>query len=273
MPELPEVETVRRTLCDLVLGRRIIKVEVLEPRLRLPVARDFASFLSGRTFVDVQRRGKYLLLILDGERVWVTHLGMSGKLIYVSAERPREAHDHICAVLENGFELRYHDPRRFGLAAAMPLGKMQTWPPLRDLGPDPLEGDFAVAGLYHRARKSRRKIRDLLLDQKVVAGLGNIYSNELLFYAGIRPTVRAFKLSRERVDEIAAIAPRLLREAIHWGGTSFSDYRDGQDRQGEFQARLSVYGREGERCRRCAHVIKRVALGNRGAFYCPTCQS
>jgi formamidopyrimidine-DNA glycosylase len=273
MPELPEVETVRRTLCGLVPGRRIIKVEVFEPRLRRRVARDFASFLAGRTFVDVRRRGKYLLLILDGKGVWVTHLGMSGKLIYVDAERPREAHDHICAVLENGFELRYHDPRRFGLAAAMPLERLRSWPPLRSLGPDPLDGDFAVGGLYQQARKSRRKIRDLLLDQKVVAGLGNIYSNELLFYAGIRPTIRAYKLSRERVDEIAAIAPRLLREAIHWGGTSFSDYRDGQDRQGEFQARLSVYGREGERCRRCGHVIKRVALGNRSAFYCPSCQS
>ena len=273
MPELPEVETVRRTLCALVPGRRIIKVEVLEPRLRRRVARDFASVLSGRTIVDVERRGKYLLLILDGKSVWVTHLGMSGKLIYVNAERPREAHDHICAVLENGFELRYHDPRRFGLAAAMPLGKLQSWPPLRGLGPDPLDGDFAVGGLYQQARKSRRKIRDLLLDQKVIAGLGNIYSNELLFYAGIRPTVRACKLTRQRVNEIAAIAPRLLREAIHWGGTSFSDYRDGQDRQGEFQARLSVYGRDGERCRRCEHVIKRVALGNRSAFYCPSCQS
>jgi formamidopyrimidine-DNA glycosylase len=273
MPELPEVETVCRTLRDLVPGRRIIKVEVLEPRLRLRVTRDFGSFLSRRTFVDVQRRGKYIVMILDGKRVWVTHLGMSGKLIYVSAERPREEHDHICVGLENGFELRYHDPRRFGLAVAMPLEKLKIWPRLRDLGPDPLETDFAGAGLSHWARKSRRKIRDLLLDQKVVAGLGNIYSNEILFYAGVRPTARAFRLSRERVDEIATVAPKLLREAIHWGGTSFSDYRDGQDRQGEFQTHLSVYGREGERCRRCQHVIKRVALGNRSAFYCPSCQT
>jgi formamidopyrimidine-DNA glycosylase len=272
MPELPEVETVCRTLRALVRGRRIIKIEVLQSRLRQRIAHNFESLLLGGTFVDVRRRGKYILLILDREVIWVVHLGMSGKLIYVTGERPREKHDHICAGLENGCELRYHDPRRFGLSAAIPLGELARWPPIRDLGPDPLGADFTPARLYEAASKSRRRIRDLLLDQRVVAGLGNIYTNEILYRAGVRPTARAFHLGRYRIHEIAAATPGLLNQAIQWGGTSFSDYRDGEDRRGEFQSHLHVYGREGEPCRRCRHIIKRASLGNRSAFYCPSCQ-
>ena len=272
MPELPEVETVCRTLRALVPGHRIVHVEVLQHRLRVPVRRDFKSLLLGRKIIDIQRKGKYILLMMEGEIVWVSHLGMSGKLIYVATERPREVHDHIFVRLDHGFDLRYHDPRRFGLAAAMRTLQLGDWPQIRDLGPDPLGPDFVASGLYARTRSSRRKIRDLLLDQSVVAGLGNIYINELLFYAGIRPTTRAFRLARERVAQIATHAPQLLNEAIQWGGTSFSDYRDGQDRRGEFQQHLRVYGREGESCRRCQQLIKRVSLGNRSAFYCPACQ-
>ncbi|HWP56308.1 MAG TPA: bifunctional DNA-formamidopyrimidine glycosylase/DNA-(apurinic or apyrimidinic site) lyase [Candidatus Acidoferrales bacterium] len=271
MPELPEVETVCRTLRAVVPGHRVVGVEVLERRLRMPVGRSFKALLFGRKIVDVERRGKYILLILEGEVVWVSHLGMSGKLIYVAAQRPRERHDHIIVALDRGFELRYHDPRRFGLALALSRRELETWPQFRALGPDPLAGDVA-SGLYESARGSRRKIRDLLLDQRVLSGLGNIYANEILFYAGIRPTARAFTLTRARAGRIAAAAARLLSEAIQWGGTSFSDYRDGQDRRGEFQQHLRVYGREGESCTRCGRTIKRVSLGNRSAFYCPGCQ-
>ena len=272
MPELPEVETVCRTLRAVVPGHRIVNVEVREARLRVPVRRDFKSLLLGRKILEIQRKGKYILLTMEGEIVWVSHLGMSGKLIYVTSERPREVHDHIFVRLDHGFDLRYHDPRRFGLATAMRMAQLGDWAQIRDLGPDPLGEDFAARGLYARTRSSRRKIRDLLLDQSVVAGLGNIYVNELLFCAGIRPTTRAFRLARERVAQIARRAPQLLSEAIQWGGTSFSDYRDGQDRRGEFQQHLRVYGREGERCTRCQQLIKRVPLGNRSAFYCPACQ-
>jgi formamidopyrimidine-DNA glycosylase len=272
MPELPEVETVCRTLRAVTTGHRIVEVEVLERRLRMPVSRNFKSLLQGRKIVDIQRRGKYILLVLEGDMVWVSHLGMSGKLIYVAAERAREEHDHIFVRLDHGFDLRYHDPRRFGLAAVMPAAELEAWPQIRDLGPDPLGPDFAGAGLFAHTRGSRRKIRDLLLDQSVVAGLGNIYINELLFYAGVRPTTRAFKLDRLRVLRMATVARELLHEAIQWGGTSFSDYRDGQDRRGEFQQHLRVYGREGESCRRCSQLIKRISVGNRSAFYCPVCQ-
>jgi len=272
MPELPEVETICGGLRTRVTGCRIIEVKVLEPRLRTRVGPDFASKLRGRVITDVKRRGKYILILLDNDSVWLSHLGMSGKLIWVEEKRPRERHDHIVARLDQGYELRYHDPRRFGLSLVLSATELESLPQMRVLGPEPLDGHFGADYLYSAARNSRRRIRDLLIDQSIIAGLGNIYANEILFRAGIRPATRAWKLGRDRTGKIAKLTPRLLREAIRWCGTSFSDYRDAEDRFGEFQNHLRVYDREGEKCRVCASEIKRVSLGNRSAFYCPKCQ-
>lgn len=272
MPELPEVETICGGLRPFLRGRRITAVEVLEPRLRSPVGADLSSRLRGKTIGDVRRRGKYILIFLERESVWVFHLGMSGKLIHVEAERPREKHDHIIVSLDAGGELRYHDPRRFGLSIVVPQAKLRTLPQIRNLGLEPFDRQFDGDYLYSVARNSQRRIRDLLIDQRVVAGLGNIYANEILFRAGIRPTTRAWKLGRSRVEQIAEVTPGLLREAIRWCGTSFSDYRDAENRRGEFQNHLRVYDREGEKCRACASKIKRIPMGNRSAFYCPKCQ-
>jgi len=272
MPELPEVETIRLGLRALLPGRRVVEVQVLEPRLRSRVSRDFASTLHGRTILDVERRGKYLLILLEGERVWVSHFGMSGKLIYVDRERPREKHDHIIVRLDEGRELRYHDPRRFGLSLAVSRAELKSLLQVKNLGLDPFDPRFNGSYLYAFTRGSERRIRDLLIDQRVVAGLGNIYANEILFHAGVRPTARSHRLPRDKVGEIARMTSRVLREAIRWCGTSFSDYRDAEDRFGEFQNRLAVYDREGEQCRVCASKVKRASLGNRGAFYCPRCQ-
>lgn len=272
MPELPEVETICRGLRALVRGRIIAKVNVLEPRLRAPVDGDFRLRLEGRTIVDAMRRGKYILILLEDEWVWVSHLGMSGKLVYVEPERPREKHDHIVVTLDEGHELRYHDPRRFGLSLVVPRAEMESLPGIKDLGPEPLDRRFNGAYLYSVARKSRRRIRDLLMDQTILAGLGNIYANEILHYAGIRPTMRAWRLGRTRAERLAQVTPTLLREAIRWCGTSFSDYRDAEDRRGEFQNHLRVYDREGKPCAECGGKIKRISLGNRSAFYCSRCQ-
>ena len=184
----------------------------------------------------------------------------------------RQKHDHIVVALDGGTELRYHDPRRFGLSLVVQQDQLNSLPQLRDLGPDPLSARFGGAHLYASTRASERRIRDLLLDQQVVAGLGNIYANEILFRTGIRPTTRAWRLTRRQVAAIAAATPKLLRDAIRWCGTSFSDYRDADDKRGEFQNHLRVYDRDGDKCRVCLQVIKRVAIGNRSAFYCPTCQ-
>ncbi|MCH8054735.1 MAG: bifunctional DNA-formamidopyrimidine glycosylase/DNA-(apurinic or apyrimidinic site) lyase [Deltaproteobacteria bacterium] len=272
MPELPEVETICRSLRTLLPGRRVVVVEVLEPRLRSPVSEDFRSELQGRVILDVKRRGKYILVLLEGGRVWVSHLGMSGKLIYVGAGRPREKHDHIIIRLDEGHELRYHDPRRFGLSFVAAYAEFESLPQIRNLGLDPFDRQFNGVYLYSVARNSRRRIRDLLIDQRVLAGLGNIYANEILFHAGVRPTMRGWRLGRRGTAQIAEATPKVLLEAIRWRGTSFSDYRDGEDRRGEFQNHLRVYDRDGEECTVCTSKIRKVRMGNRSAFYCPSCQ-
>jgi formamidopyrimidine-DNA glycosylase len=272
MPELPEVETICRGLRSFVVGQKVVQVELREPRLRSRVNGDFSSRLLERTILNVERRGKYLLFRLEGGQVWISHLGMSGKLIYVESARPIEKHDHIIVRLEGNHELRFHDPRRFGLSTVVSEKTFASIPQIVNLGPEPFDRRFTGDYLYSIARNSRRRIRDLLIDQRAVAGLGNIYANEILYHVGIRPTIRAWKLGRSKVERIAEIVPKLLNEAIRWCGTSFSDYRDAEDHFGEFQNHLRVYDREGEECRVCSTEIKRVLIGNRSAFYCPRCQ-
>ena len=272
MPELPEVETICRGLRPHLKERRILRVKVFEPRLRHPIDLGLPARLRGQTILNVGRRAKYILIHLEKGNVWLFHLGMSGKLIHVDPANPRQKHDHIVVTLDSGQELRYHDPRRFGLSLFVPEAELQDLPQLRDLGLDPFDAQFDDRYLFSFTRRSNRRIRDLLLDQQVVAGIGNIYANEILSRAGIRPMARSSRLTREKVQRIAAMIPSVLSEAIRWCGTSFSDYRDADDRFGEFQNHLRVYDRDGEACRVCSSTIKRVAMGNRSAFYCPSCQ-
>jgi formamidopyrimidine-DNA glycosylase len=272
MPELPEVETVCRSLRPHILGRRISRIEVLEPRLRARVEESALAQLAGRTIVEVERKGKYILIRLDNRRLWVFHLGMSGKLLCIPGGSARRKHDHIIARFNGGGELRYHDPRRFGLCVVTTGQDIDDLAALRRLGVDPLNGGLTGDYLFRFTRASRRRIRDLLLDQEIIAGLGNIYANEVLFLSGIKPTVRSHRLTRRQAGLLAERIPELLEQAIRWCGTSFSDYRDADDRRGSFQEYLRVYDREGEACRVCSNTIKRVALGNRSAFYCPVCQ-
>ena len=272
MPELPEVETVCRSLQPHLVGRTISRVRILEPRLRILVnERDLRS-LAGKRVDAISRIAKYILLKLSDDRVWIFHLGMSGKLICVAPTTARQKHDHIIAALEDGAELRYHDPRRFGLSVVTEKDRLHELPQLRHVGLDPfgpaLDGEY----LFRFTRGSERRIRDLLLDQQIVAGLGNIYANEILSVTGIKPTTRAHRLSRKQVQALAAAIPTLLQDAIRWCGTSFSDYRDGDDKSGEFQNHLRVYDRHGEKCRSCPGIVKRIAMGNRSAYYCPSCQ-
>jgi len=272
MPELPEVETVCRSLRPHVLGRKIKAIEVLEPRLRLPVDRKSLRALIGQRVEAVERRAKYILIRMSAESVWLFHLGMSGKLIYVEGETARQKHDHIVVRWAGGGELRYHDPRRFGLSLVARREALEELPQLCGLGIDPFDDRLSGDFLLQFTRASKRRIRDLLLDQQIIAGLGNIYANEILSLTGIKPTTRAHRLSRRQAEALAGAIPRLLGDAIRWCGTSFSDYRDADNKSGEFQKHLRVYDRAGEPCRGCRSVIRRIAIGNRSAFYCPTCQ-
>ena len=272
MPELPEVETICRGLQPHLEGRCILRVEVRERRLRSLIDRKLARRLEGKTILRVGRVAKYILISLSDDIVWVIHLGMSGKLVHVDPDTPKRKHDHILVSLDSRWELRYHDPRRFGLSLVAAKSELCDLPQLKHLGLDPFDTLFTGSYLHSFTKRSERRIRDLLLDQQVIAGIGNIYANEILARVGVRPTTRACKLKRGKVDEIAAMIPEVLTEAIRWCGTSFSDYRDADDKFGEFQNYLRVYDRGGEKCRHCPSPIKRVPIGNRSAFYCPSCQ-
>jgi formamidopyrimidine-DNA glycosylase len=269
MPELPEVETVRRGLAAAISGRQIRAVDVHERRLRRPLARDFAARLVGRRIERVRRRAKYLLLDLDDGASWLVHLGMTGTLVVVPAAEPLRIHTHVVAALDDGRTLRFHDPRRFGLMRVAPAERLAE---LASLGPEPLAADFSAEFLHAVARRQRRAVKSLLMDQQVVAGLGNIYVNEILFGAGVRPTRRTSRVTRADAARIVAETGRVLAEAIDLRGSSISDYRDDRGEPGAFQDTFRVYERAGEPCRRCDGVIRRRVIVGRSSFYCPNCQ-
>ncbi|HZR80683.1 MAG TPA: bifunctional DNA-formamidopyrimidine glycosylase/DNA-(apurinic or apyrimidinic site) lyase [Candidatus Binatia bacterium] len=267
MPELPEVETVRRTIAPHVVGRRILRVDVRERRLRRPIARDFAARLAGRRIAAVERRGKYLLLdVGDGLR-WIVHLGMSGR--FCVGEPPAGMpHVHVVVALDGGRQLYFRDPRRFGL---MLLSDDER--ALGPIGVEPLDAAFTGERLFAATRRRpRTTMKSLLMDQREVAGLGNIYVNEALYLAGVRPSRRAGRLTRAEAEQVAAGVQSVLARAIESRGSSLLDYRDADGNEGEFQRSLGVYEREGQACRRCGATIRRLVIVGRSSFYCPACQ-
>lgn len=269
MPELPEVETIRRGLERRVRGARIGSIEVRDVRLRREVDVDGLLSIRGREIVAIERRGKYLLLRLDDDRLWLFHLGMSGRLLLVGTEEPIGAHEHVRATIEGVGRLVLRDPRRFGLCR---VGREADLEELRELGPEPLDPAFDVEDLARRLRATRRDVKAALLDQRLVAGVGNIYANEILHRAGVRPTRRGHRLTRAEARRIALETPRVLAEAVERRGTSFSDYFDIDGIPGSFQERLWVFDRLAEPCRRCGEVIRRVVHGGRSSFFCRACQ-
>jgi len=268
MPELPEVETVRRSLLTLV-GRRIESVEVWEARLRRPIAADFARRLGGRVIVAIERRGKYLVFGLSDGECLLAHLGMSGALLLQATGAARDPHDHVRLQLSDAVQLTYNDPRRFGLLRVGPLGQLTE---LDNVGPDPLDERFSVADLAALARGRKKPVKNLLMDQHALGGIGNIYANEILFRARIRPGRQARRLTRRELVGLLDATRRVLRSAIRLGGSSISDYRDGGGRPGYFQLRLAVYDRTGQPCPRCTTAIRRCVHAGRSSFYCPQCQ-
>lgn len=269
MPELPEVETVVRCLAPELTGRRVLAVAVLETRLRGGVAPDFAARLSGRRIESLARRGKYLLAALDDGRLWLVHLGMTGRLTLADSGRVDERHDHVVVRLDDGRVLTFNDARRFGRVAVIEQAALAAE---TGEGVDPLAPAFTATALFALTRGRRTSIKALLMDQRRVAGLGNIYVNELLFRAGIRPGRRAVRLRREDCARVVRATRAVLAEAIRRGGSSISDYRDGLGRRGWFQLRHRVYDRAGEPCRRCATPIRTRVIVGRSSFYCPACQ-
>jgi formamidopyrimidine-DNA glycosylase len=274
VPELPEVETVARSLRPLLAGRTFGAVWTSGLALRTPVDRARLARVAGGARVEsVERRGKYLLLHLSRGHALLCHLGMTGRLLVESASVVRPAHTHVAIALDAGDEeLRYVDARRFGYLAALRHAELARAPELAVLGVDPLTPEFTDGYLDGALGASRRAVKDFLMDQGRVAGLGNIYAAEALFVAGISPRRRADRLGPRRAALLAAAIRGVLGAAVERRGTSFSDYVDAEGRSGDNQHHLGVYGREGQPCRRCERPIRRLVQGARSTFYCPGCQ-
>jgi formamidopyrimidine-DNA glycosylase len=269
MPELPEVETIVRGLRPAVLGRRIAAVEVRERRLRTPVPPDLERQLCSRRIVDMTRHGKHILVFLDDATVWLLHLGMTGRLTLRSRNGSGHPHDRLIVEIEGGGILAYNDIRRFGsvtvVAVAVLDGALAP-------GVDALSAAFTGDHLWQRARARRTSVKVLLMDQRVVAGLGNIYANEILFHAGVRPHRLARRLSRRACGLVVEATRSVLAAAIASGGSTISDYRDGFDRFGWYQEQHAVYARGGLPCRACGARIRVTTLAGRSTFWCPGCQ-
>lgn len=269
MPELPEVETIRQTLRRRLIGARVVEVTVREPRLRRPIAADLAVRLRGARVDEIGRRGKYLLFALGGEELLLVHLGMTGRLSLVPPGTPLGRHDHVAVTFDPPLMMLYNDPRRFGLIR---LGTANELAELRYLGRDPLATPPSPAEWRRLVRGRTVSIKSLLMDQRVLGGVGNIYANEMLFRAGIRPRRRAGGLRSRELARLGEALTAVLTDAVAHGGSSISDYRDADGGRGRFQARHAVYDRGGQPCRACATPIKRVVSGGRSTFYCPSCQ-
>lgn len=276
MPELPEVETVRTGLDAVLTGRRLAAARALRPNLRLPLPERFAERLTGRRVVSVTRRAKYLLLALDDGWVLLAHLGMSGRMtIAPLGDVPLGRHDHVVLDTEDGRRVTFNDARRFGLMDLVPASGLAAHPLLRGLGPEPLEDAFTGAVLGGALSGRRTAIKVALLDQRLVAGIGNIYASEALFDAAISPLCPAGDIGGLRAERLVGSIKSVLARAIAAGGSSLRDHRQPSGELGYFQHAFTVYGRDGRECPRChgqASVL-RLVQGGRATYYCPVCQA
>jgi len=274
MPELPEVETVRRTLAQLVIGKRIASVDVRLPRIvrRPDDPALFAALLAGQTIRDMSRRGKFLKFVLD-DYALVSHLRMEGRYGVYNASDPVELHTHVIFSFDDGTQMRYKDVRQFGTMDLFPIGEEEAHPPLNKLGLEPVDNPAFTFDAFKRAIAGRKtKIKPLLLDQSCIVGIGNIYVDESLFAARIHPGRAADSLTRKELERLYAAIVETLNEAIASGGSSIKSYVNGQGEIGMFQHRFKIYGRAGQPCVACGREIEKSVVGGRGTHTCPKCQ-
>jgi len=272
MPELPEVETVVRGLDTRMRGRRIARLDLYRGDLRWRLPKGLKAKTEGRAIERVARRAKYILIHLDDGGVMLLHLGMSGRLVVVEPHdrRAPEPHDHVVFSLDDGTRIRFNDPRRFGVLDYVKLEALQGHKLLSALGPEPLGSEFTSAHLAAALKGKRTPLKAALLDQQVVAGLGNIYVSESLFHAGLSPRRLARTITPERAERLVAAIRDVLGRAIAAGGSSIRDYVQTSGELGYFQHQWAVYGREGEPCPGCdcGGGIRRIVQSSRSTFYC-----
>ena len=278
MPELPEVETVRRGLTPKLVGRRIVRLIQRRRDLRVPLPKKFAERVEGRRVLGIDRRAKYLLLRLDDGHTLITHLGMSGRMTLhdaaSAAEHPFQRHDHVVIDTEEGWQVRFNDARRFGLMLLAADEEVPGHKLFKGLGPEPLDKAFDGESLAKRLKGRRTPIKAALLDQKTLVGVGNIYACEALFLAGISPRRSAHTVQGERAERLAAAIKRVLISSIDDGGSTLRDHVQPDGELGYFQTRFNVYDRQGAVCPTpgCGKLVRRLVQSGRSTFYCAGCQ-
>jgi formamidopyrimidine-DNA glycosylase len=269
MPELPEVETTLRGIAPHIQGRKVLSLAVRQPSLRWPIPDDLAQSITGETLLGLSRRGKYLLLRFATGTALI-HLGMSGSLRIAKPDEPPAFHDHFDLVFK-GRVLRYRDPRRFG-CLLWAEGVVEEHPLLRHLGPEPLSDAFNGDYLFRLSRKRRVPVKQFLMDSKTVVGVGNIYANEALFMAGVKPIRKAGALTRKECARLVENIKWVLQRSIDEGGTTLRDFVGGDGQPGYFKQQLMVYGRGGFACPSCERALKEIRMNNRSSVYCVACQ-
>lgn len=273
MPELPEVETVMRGLEAPLTGHVLKRVEQRRPNLRFPFPENFAARLTGRRVERLVRRAKFILAHLDDGMVWITHLGMSGRMFILDGPAPEPGkHDHVVIETDAGATVVFQDHRRFGMMDLVPEADIGGYRMLADLGPEPLGNAFDDQALSAALKGRKTPIKSALLDQKTVAGLGNIYVCEALFETGISPRRQAHTVAGKRAERLVPAIREVLNRAIAKGGSSLRDYVQASGELGYFQHEFKVYGREGEACVTCGSAIKRIVQSGRSTFFCSNCQ-
>ncbi len=271
MPELPEVETTRRGIEPHIQDKVVRSVCIRQASLRWPVPSDLPVLLEGKRLLEVNRRGKYLLLRFSHGHL-IIHLGMSGSLRIVESCLPPKKHDHIDILFSKKICLRFHDPRRFG-AMLWTDENLTDYKLLKNLGPEPLSEDFNGDYLFKKSRKRTKNIKTFIMDANIVVGVGNIYANEALFSSGIRPSKMVGKVTRQQYETLVIEIKKVLERSIIKGGTTLRDFVGGDGKPGYFVQQLNVYGRAGQACNICSATLKLVRYSQRATVYCPRCQS
>jgi len=273
MPELPEVEVIRRGLQNHLPGHRVVNIATSRKKLRLPMPRrDLNHYILSAKIKSLARRAKFLLIAMDNGACLIVHLGMSGRLGIFPADTPVAKHDHLRLLLNNAMELRFNDSRRFGFILVLPPDRTFAGTMLANIGPEPLGPDFTPEYLKKCAAGKNRPLKNFLMDSRVVAGIGNIYACEILFHAGLNPETKVGRLTKKHWEKVVESSCRVLQSAIASGGTTISDFVNASGKSGYFQLQLQAYGRESQPCSCCATPIAKKTMGGRSTYFCPKCQ-
>ncbi len=273
VPELPEVETVVKGLRPLIKDRYITDITISEEKIIAhPAADEFKKEAVGMKIEDITRRGKYIIIELENDKEMIIHLRMTGKLLVKQCEKFRDKHTHVVFHLDNGQELRFNNIRKFGRIYLIDKDQPQKAGGYAELGPEPLSNDMSLDDFKEMFKNRRGVIKSLLMNQKFIAGIGNIYADEILFRSGIDPERKADTLSEMEIGKIYSNMREILKKGIIYGGTTFSDYVNAFGEKGSFQEELQIYQKEGEKCCRCGSTVKKKRVGGRGSYYCPSCQ-